>query len=117
MLCGSKLRATCAVLVVLCGCATAQDAKPAAIRDARHRLGLVATKAIANFRSLESIEANLAAMGIQVSPELLMLRQKIEHDLDATDAALVKQNVKAANDALDRAEALVSRLSRRLGGG
>ncbi len=105
----------------------AQNAKPAPsqpaalgqsseMRDARHREGLVATRAIANLESLESIETNLASIGVQLSGDLISLRARVEASLDAADAAIEKNNAKAANEALDRAEGYLNRLAARLGG-
>jgi len=52
-----------------------------------------------------------------LNPELVSLRMGIEDALDATDAAIDKKDAKAANESLDRAEALVGRLAKKLGGG
>ncbi|HLG98022.1 MAG TPA: hypothetical protein VKX49_17030 [Bryobacteraceae bacterium] len=94
------------------------SAKPSAqIRAVRHRLGLAATRAIANFRSMDSIEENLEQMGLMLDAELVSLRSRIEAALDVTDEAIDHNDPKAANEALDRAEALVGRLEKRLGGG
>lgn len=87
------------------------------MREVRHREGLVATRAIGYFRSMDSIKENLEAMGMTLNPELVSLRMGIEDALDATDAAIDKKDAKAANESLDRAEALVGRLAKKLGGG
>ena len=91
-------------------------AKPSAeMRDVHHRLGLVATRAIGYFRSMDSIEENLEAMGLELNPDLVSLRKRIEAALDATDEAIDKNDAKSANESLDRAEALVTRLAQKLG--
>ena len=111
------------VLALWCGPMLAQDQAPAGrppasaeMRDARHRLGLVATRAIAYFRSMDSIEANLEEMDMTLNPEVVSLRLRIEAALDASDEAINKNDAKAANESLDRVEALVGRLARQLGG-
>ena len=113
-----------AVLALACFLAAAQD-RPAAdasksanqMRETRHREGLVATRAIACFRSMDSIEENLEAMGLALDPDLVSLRRRIEAALDATDDAIDKNDPKKANESLDRAEGLLARLSKKLGGG
>ena len=87
------------------------------MREVRHRLGLVATRAIAYFRSMDSIQENLEAMGLELNSDLVSLRNRIEAALDATDEAIDQNDAKRANESLDRAEALVTRLAQRLGGG
>ena len=115
------MKAALLALALACVPVMAQDQAPAKqspeIREAKHRLGLVATRAIANFRSLESIEENLQSMGMTLHPDLLSLRMRIEAALDATDEAIDKNDAKAANEELDRADALVTRLARQIGGG
>ncbi len=112
-----------ALLVV--GPAMAQDAPPAPaanpktaarLKDARHRFDLVATRAVANFRSADSIAERLKADGATLHPQLIALRLQIEAALDETQVALDKGDVDAAKKATDRAEGLVDRFARRLGG-
>ena len=115
-------RAVLAVLLAFAP-AAAQDPAPsapaqpsAAMGEVRHRLGLVATRAIANFRSMDSIEQNLEDMGLTLNAELIELRSRIEAALDETDEAIGHQDAKAANEALDQAEALLGKLAKRIGG-
>lgn len=118
------MKAAVVAFALWCGPMLAQNqapagdsAKPATeMRDVRHRLGLVATRAIAYFRSMDSIEENLEAMGLELNPDMVGLRTRIEAALDATDAAIDKNDAKSANESLDRAEALVKRLAQKLGG-
>lgn len=114
------MKAALLALALACVPVLAQDQAPAkqspGVREAKHRLGLVATRAIANFRSMDSIEENLEAMGMTLHPDLVSLRTRIEAALDATDEAIDKNDAKAANEELDRAEVLVTRLARELGG-
>ena len=95
---------------------TAPTQQSATMREVRRRLGLVATRAIANFRSMDSIEENLEDMGLTLKSELIELRSRIEAALDETDEALDHQDARAANEALDRAEALLGKLAKRIGG-
>ncbi len=115
------MKAAVAALVLCCGPILAhsqpQPSSAAELREVRHRLGLVATRAIACFHSMDSIEANLEAMGMSLNSELVNLRTRIEGALDSADGSVEKGDAKAANDALDRAEALVGRLAQKLGGG
>ena len=117
------MRTAAILLAVMTGAILAQDRPPAApakpsleMREARHRLGLAATRAIAYFRHMDSIAANLDDQGIELHPDLVILRSRIESELDATDEALDQNDPKKANQALDRAEALLGRLAQRLGG-
>ncbi len=88
----------------------------ARLKDARHRFDLVATRAVANFRSADSIEEHLRADGATLHPQLIALRLQIEAALDETQAALDKGDVDTAKKATDRAEGLLERFARRLGG-
>jgi hypothetical protein len=85
-------------------------------KDAQRRLGLTATRAIANFRSADSIEANLNAQGHSLHPQIVALRLRIEAALDEAQKAVDQADPTAANEALDRAQALLQRFIQRLGG-
>lgn len=96
-----------------------QAANPQAaarLKDARHRFDMVATRAVANFRSADSIEDRLRADGATLHPQLIALRLQIERALDEAEAALNKGDVDTAKEATDRAEGLLERFARRLGG-
>ena len=109
------------VLAILLAPAVAQDAPPArnstAKRDMNRRLGLVATRAIANFRSADAIENNLKSHGATLHPDLVSLRLRIESSLDEAEAAIGHDDLAAAKEALDRAQALLDRYAAKLGGG
>lgn len=107
------------LLAVALGLVFAQDAaKPsAATREVRHREGLVATRAIAHFHSMDSIEENLNSLGVTLHPQLVSLRLRIEAALNSTDDALDRNDLEAGNKSLDVAEALLARLAAQLGGG
>jgi hypothetical protein len=111
--------------LLILGPAMAQDPAPppptnpktvARLKDARHRFDLVATRAVANFRSADSIAERLKAEGATLHPQLITLRLQIEAALDETQAALDKGDVDTAKKATDRAEGLLDRFARRLGG-
>jgi len=89
---------------------------PAATREMRNRLGLVATRAIANFHSAESIEEHLRAEGQTLHPDLVRLRLNIESELDQADAAINHNDLACAAKALDRAQGFLDRFAARLGG-
>ncbi len=114
-------------MLVALGVVCAQDAPrpqvPAPARsqaqlqkDAKLRLGLLATRAIANFRSADSIEANLNAEGLSLHPQIVALRLRIEAALDEAQIAVDHGDPAAANEALDRAEALLHSYIQRVGG-
>src|SRR5215472_9677433 len=106
------------------GLAQAQNVAPSSatapsdvMREVRHRLGLIATRAIANFHSMDSIEENLRDLGAVLHPDLVALRGRIEAALNDADAASDESDPARANEALDRAQAFLDRLAARLGGG
>jgi hypothetical protein len=86
------------------------------MREARHREGLIATRAIAYFHSMDSIEESLNSLGVTLHPQLVSLRLRIEAALNNTDDALEQSDLATANEALDVAEALLARLAAKLGG-
>jgi hypothetical protein len=86
------------------------------MRDMRHRLVLVQTRAIAYFHSMDSIEERLRAQGMVLHPETVVLRVRIEAELGEARAALDQNDLPAAGEALDRTQALVERLAAKLGG-
>jgi len=104
------------VLLLACaaGSLTAQDT--ASDSEVRHRLGLVATRAIAYFQSADSIEAGLRTRGLMLRADLTVLRAQLEGALDETDSAIARGDPRAANAALDRAQVLLERFAAKLGG-
>ena len=92
-------------------------AKPSAeMRDMRHRLVLIQTRAIAYFHSMDSIEERLRAEGMVLHPETVVLRVRVEAELGGARAALDQDDLPAAGEALDQAQALLDRLAAKLGG-
>jgi ElaB/YqjD/DUF883 family membrane-anchored ribosome-binding protein len=85
-------------------------------KAAQRRLGLLATRAIANFHSADSIEANLNKHGHSLHPEIVALRLRIEAALDEAQKAIDQADPAAANEELDMAQALLQRFIQRLGG-
>ncbi len=94
--------------------AMGQDAS--AMKAARLRFGQVATRAIANFRSADSIEARLRAQGSTLHPSLITLRLRIESALDEAEAALKKGDLDSAGEQIKMAEGMVDKFAHRLGG-
>ena len=88
----------------------------AATRDMQHRLVLIQTRAIAYFHSMDSIEERLRAQGMVLHPETVVLRVRIEAELGEARAELDLDDLAAAGEALDQAQALVDRLAAKLGG-
>ena len=85
-------------------------------QETKLRFGHVATKAVANFRSADSIEERLRADGMTLHPQLVALRLRIESALDEIEEAIGKGELAAANETLVRASALVDRFARQIGG-
>jgi ElaB/YqjD/DUF883 family membrane-anchored ribosome-binding protein len=103
-----------ALALVVIGSLAAQGT--AVEKEARLRFGQVATRAVAHFRAADSIEAGLREDGATLHPQLIELRLRIEAALDETQAAMDKGDFKAAKESIERAEALLDRFARRLGG-
>lgn len=95
-------------------------AKPSAVtremRDMRHRLVLIQTRAIAYFHSMDSIEERLRSQGMVLHPETVVLRVRIEAELGEARAALDQDDLAEAGEALDQAQSLLDRLAAKLGG-
>ena len=91
-------------------------ASPAAMREMRHRLGLVAVRAIAYFRSADSIESNLKEQGAALHPDIVVLRLRLEAALDQSDKAIDRCDLAGAGKAVERAQALLERFAAKLGG-
>jgi len=109
-----KLLLTFVLLGIWAGSALAQQ--PAVQRETQHRFGLLATRAVANFRSADSIEANLRERGQTLNPQLVALRLRILGALDEARADIGQSDFVAANDALDRAQGFLDRFAQSLGG-
>jgi hypothetical protein len=80
------------------------------------RFGQAATRAVANFRSADSIEQSLEMEGNTLHPTLLALKMRIEAALDESEAALNKGEMESAKEAIGRAEGLTDKFAKRLGG-
>ena len=87
-----------------------------AVRATRHSFMLVSTRAIALFRSADSIEDGLRADGSTLHPSTITLRLRIEHALDQAESAIDKGDLEQANNEIKLAGELVSRFARRIGG-
>src|SRR5665213_3389747 len=86
------------------------------LRQARHHLTLAASRATANFRSADSIEANLRRQGAVLHPQLIALRVRIDAALRGARFEMDRRDYPAAEDALTRADALLDRFARQIGG-
>ena len=87
-----------------------------AVRDMRHRLVLVATRAVGYFMSADSIEASLRSQGLSLPPDIAVLRVRLESALDQTEAAIDRGDLDAAAKSMGVAQALVDRFTAKLGG-
>jgi hypothetical protein len=95
---------------------SADASESPAIRATRHSFMLVSTRAIALFRSADTIEARLQATGATLRPSTTTLRLRIEHTLDQIEAAIDKGDLTRADEHIKAADELVSRFARRIGG-
>ncbi len=86
------------------------------LREARHHFDLAACRATANFRSADSIEANLRREGAVLHPQLIALRVRIEAALSEARFEMDQRDYPSAEDALTRADALLDRFARQIGG-
>lgn len=86
------------------------------LAEAKHKFGLLATRAVANFKSADTIEARLKAQGATLHPQTIALRMRVEAALDETQADLDKGDVAAANKEMTRAQGFLDKFVKRLGG-
>jgi ElaB/YqjD/DUF883 family membrane-anchored ribosome-binding protein len=107
-------------LVLLCvlvaATLAAQNTETREQREARHHFDLTATRAAANFRSADSIEARLQKDGETLHPKLAVLRARIEAALSEARYEMDRQDYPAAEDALTRGDALLDRFAAEIGG-
>jgi hypothetical protein len=104
-------------LALACGLAAQQRTpEPPEARAARHHFDLVATRSAANFRSADSIEANLRGDGAVLHPRLVSLRLRVEAALSEARYEMGEHDYTAAEDALTRADALLDRFAKAIGG-
>ncbi len=96
----------------------AQQPQPerAELRAAKHHFDLVASRASANFRSADSIDARLSEDGAVLHPRLAGLRMRIEAALSEARYDMDHQDYGAAEDALTRGDALLDRFAKEIGG-
>jgi hypothetical protein len=85
-------------------------------RATKRRFGLVATRAIANFRAADSIERRLNDDGASLYPQLIALRMRVGASLEETRAAMDNGDFDAANEALDRAQGFLDKFAKKIGG-
>jgi hypothetical protein len=111
------MRTVCALVVALIvpGLVPCQGA-PSGEKELRMRFGLLATRAVANFRAADSIEDRLRNKGAVLHPQLTALRLRIEAALDEAQAALDKSDAGTAGEAISRGEVLLDRFARKIGG-
>jgi len=86
------------------------------LREAKHHFDLVAIRAAANFRSADSIDARLQQDGAVLHPRLAGLRLRIEAALSEARFEMDQHDYPAAEDALTRAQALLDRFAKEIGG-
>lgn len=87
-----------------------------ALREAKHHFDLVAIRASANFRSADSIDARLNEEGMVLHPRLAQLRMRIEAALSEARFQMDQHDYPAAEEALNRAQALLDRFAHEVGG-
>lgn len=97
--------------------AVAASAQSGATQDEqRDRFGLAATRAVAWFRSADSIEVRLRARGATLHPALVALRARIEKLLDQIEESLDAGDPSSGARQLPRVEGLIDQYARALGG-
>lgn len=84
--------------------------------EAKLRLTHAQTRAIGNFRSAESIEANLSAKGMALHPHIATTRARIESALNEAQIAVEDKDLKKFDKLIRRAEALLDRFAKAIGG-
>ena len=96
----------------------AQPAPPESkeLREAKHQIDLAAIRAAANFRSADSIQAHLQEDGAVLHPRIAELRMRIEAALSEARYEMDQHDYPAAEDALTRAQALLDRFAKEIGG-
>jgi hypothetical protein len=87
-----------------------------AVREMRHRLTLVATRAIGYFMAADSIEASLQSEGLSLHSDIAVLRVRLEATLDEAEAAINRSDLDRAGKTIDVAQALLDRFAAKLGG-
>jgi hypothetical protein len=102
---------------MICALATTLAAQESTtLRAAKHHFDLVAIRASANFRSADSIDARLAEDGAVLHPRLVTLRMRIEAALSEARYEMDQHDYAASDEALTRAEALLDRFAKEIGG-
>jgi hypothetical protein len=85
-------------------------------RESKHHFDLAAIRAAANFRSADSIDARLHQDGAVLHPRLTALRLRIEAALSEARFQMDSHDYPATEDALSRADALLDRFAKEIGG-
>jgi ElaB/YqjD/DUF883 family membrane-anchored ribosome-binding protein len=96
--------------------ATVAAQETPALRETKHHFDLAAIRATANFRSADSIEAHLREDGAVLHPRITELRLRIEAALSEARYEMDQHDYPAAQDALTRADALLDRFAKEIGG-
>jgi uncharacterized membrane protein len=85
-------------------------------REARHHFDLAAIRAAANFRSADAIDARLQKNGQVLHPRLTALRLRIEAALSEARFEMDQKDYPSTEEALTRADALLDRFAKEIGG-
>lgn len=104
------------LLLALLGAAVLAAQETPELRAAKHHFDLVGIRASANFRSADSIDARLNQDGMVLHPRFAALRMRIEAALSEARYQMDQRDYPAAEDALTRAEALLDRFAKEIGG-
>jgi hypothetical protein len=84
--------------------------------DLRDRFDVVASSAVAQMQSADSIEWRLHQEGLSLNASLIALRARLGSALDQAHMAIERDDPKTAERALKLAEDLTEKLAKRLGG-
>lgn len=83
---------------------------------ARMKMIHSSTRAEANFRVADNLDSQLRQQGLTINAQLITMRLRIESAMDQARAAMEKSDWAAMDEALTRADAILDRFAKRIGG-
>jgi hypothetical protein len=101
-------------IILAASAAAAEGQTPA--KDARHQLMLASTRAEANFRVADALDWRLRDQGLMLHAQLIAMRLRIQATLNDARAAFEEGDFAGFNESLTRADALIERFAKRIGG-
>ena len=86
------------------------------VQEARHKLMLSSTRAEANFHVADALDWRLRDQGLTFHAQLIALRLRIQATLTDARAAFDEGDLAGVDEWLTRADALIDRYAKRIGG-